>query len=784
MAKDLPHDSSSLTPVKIRHIPLWEWMFAAFFLLSFVQSVNTTISGVINDYAAVTGIQSQSVEVTDVSDFSVGDKVLLIQMKGAYISETDDATYGDIQSYGNAGNYEFHIVSSISNDTLFFDEPVCGDFTVVDLVQIVRVPVYENVTVSGTLTATQWNGSIGGILALEATGTLTLNADMDVRESGFNGGDRNGSASPGGLTYICAFNSGQGGIKGEGITEVSQDACRGKLANGGGGGNDHNGGGGGGGNYGSGGVGGHGWKSNTPGNLSDLNKGGRGGAALSELYELGIPKLFLGGGGGGGHQNNGAALAASNGAGIVIVIAHTLNASSAVTIRANALDATDVNVHDGAGGGGAGGSVLLDVETFTNPGNLTIDVSGGDGASISTRDQHGPGGGGAGGYVNSTSTLPGTITIHREGGDPGLFVSTTNPSNPYTNTSHGAAEGDSGSVIENLVLQNCSEPPFLDLDSGEEGYDYTVTMVIHDSTVALADSLLDEILDDDNVNMYFAIITLENPLYGDQEGLILPLSLPAGLKAQISSDNYTITLSGEATIREYEKAISLIQYFNYSGNVDLTTREISVQVNDGGAESNVAYTYIIITDATLTPQWTFFIVSQETQESILEWQISQRITDPCFEVFRSYDGKNFEKIVSINSSEFVAEANSWSFRDKYNLETEYPVIYYQIVYLPEKGSTLYSPVVRVSRPVNKDIRIEVYHERESNEVFLYYSAGKSRVYNLSVTDLRGNTMWTKPYSGITSTGKIILNVADWASGVYFVSLQSEVGRKTQKIILR
>ncbi|MEL6842900.1 MAG: hypothetical protein AAFP02_06755, partial [Bacteroidota bacterium] len=355
-------------------------------------STPTSISGVVNDYSAVNSVDLQSVDVADASLFSVGDKVLLIQMKGAIISTVDDSTYGDIADFGNAGNYEFHSITDVTGSTISFDYQVCGEYEVSDLVQLVRIPVYQDAIITGPLTAQDWDGTTGGILAIEATGTITMSDEINVQTVGFRGGALNGRASRGGTTYICDFNSGQGGIKGEGITEVASAACRGKMANGGGGGNDHNAGGGGGGNYGNGGKGGWGWKSNSPGNRSDKEKGGIGGLALQPQYEAGVPKLFLGGGGGGGHQNNGLAVGAANGAGIVIIIANTLETPSSVDIFANALDAEDVNFNDGGGGGGAGGSVLLKVQNYLNPENLSIDVSGGDGATIYTAHQHGPGG--------------------------------------------------------------------------------------------------------------------------------------------------------------------------------------------------------------------------------------------------------------------------------------------------------------------------------------------------------------------------------------------------------
>ena len=46
--------------------------------------------------------------------FAAGDRVLLIQMKGAAIDDTDAATYGMVTGYGTAGNYELLTIEDIN----------------------------------------------------------------------------------------------------------------------------------------------------------------------------------------------------------------------------------------------------------------------------------------------------------------------------------------------------------------------------------------------------------------------------------------------------------------------------------------------------------------------------------------------------------------------------------------------------------------------------------------------------------------------------------------------
>ncbi|HVX90757.1 MAG TPA: hypothetical protein VHC20_03965, partial [Candidatus Paceibacterota bacterium] len=151
-------------------------------LASVAAHAQTNISGVINRYTPVVLIDkcNASVVVRNSFGFAAGDKVLIIQMKGASIDLTDHSGFGDITAYNNAGNYELATVDEVNGFTLVLHNKLAREYDVSGLVQVIRVPQYTNVTVTGTLTAKAWDGQTGGVLAFIASGTVTLNADIDV----------------------------------------------------------------------------------------------------------------------------------------------------------------------------------------------------------------------------------------------------------------------------------------------------------------------------------------------------------------------------------------------------------------------------------------------------------------------------------------------------------------------------------------------------------------------------------------------------------------------------
>src|SRR5579863_3821493 len=87
------------------------------FLINPARAQN--ISGVINTYAHVIAIDTcrNAAIVPDTNGFAIGDRVLIIQMKGATIDTTNTANYGTVQSLNGAGLFEIATVQSLPNKT-------------------------------------------------------------------------------------------------------------------------------------------------------------------------------------------------------------------------------------------------------------------------------------------------------------------------------------------------------------------------------------------------------------------------------------------------------------------------------------------------------------------------------------------------------------------------------------------------------------------------------------------------------------------------------------------
>lgn len=426
------------------------------------------------------------------SNLAAGDLLLIIQMQGATITTSDNSSYGAVSAYNNCGLYEFAKVSSIgTSGRINLANGLRNSYTSAGKVQVVRVPRYTTLTINSgkSITCPDWDGTTGGIVAVEASQDVAINGSITVTGKGFRGGAlEQGSNLPGSASTRRSSSGNDGAEKGESIAGPASGLsggqyCRNAPANGGGGGNAHNCAGGGGANAGDpaswtgtgnpdnsnsnwttawnlestgfasssstgGGRGGYSYSANDGNELtrgpghSDwggdnrLNGGGYGGRPLD--YSGG--RIFFGGGGGAGDSNNSTGTAGGDGGGMVFILTKN-NVSGTGTIYANGDNVATATGNDGAGGGGGGGAVVIYNYSGSTSG-IIIEAKGGYGGSqnLAWSEAEGAGGGGGGGYVAITN-LP-AISISVVGGANG----TSNSPSVTNFTPNGGTKGGAGST--------------------------------------------------------------------------------------------------------------------------------------------------------------------------------------------------------------------------------------------------------------------------------------------------------------------------------------------------
>lgn len=431
-----------------------------------VQAQVKNISGVLNNvYSGIDSIYSKintdpdTIFIKSTLGFAVNDTVLVMQTAGSRVDKTTGLE-GYVADLRNTGRYGIFIIKAVDpgQKMIVLNTSLRNYLKLAkgELGQIVRIPTFKRVNVSGTLTCDPYNPvtGVGGVLVMLVEQSLTLNANIDVSGKGFPGADPGMDEYGGPCTQIDStrydklfyniLSSDSSARKGFGLFDTTFMDLRGRCfaTNAGGGGNGLFAGGGGGGHYSTGGQGGNESSSCSPPRAT----GGSGGKDMTTF--LTSTKIYMGGGGGTGTQKPSISRLASKGGaggGIIIIVSDTI-IGNGNKIMSQGESVTGLSTA-GAGGGGAGGSIYLHAFKYNaSASTLTIDVKGGNGGDVSTvpGDPCGPGGGGSGGVIwYNESSITGPVTFITAGGISGK----------YNFQPYGAGNGGTAIPKNNLLIQ-------------------------------------------------------------------------------------------------------------------------------------------------------------------------------------------------------------------------------------------------------------------------------------------------------------------------------------------
>jgi|GEM_PF-411382 len=430
----------------------WLWTICMIIAVH-VAIGQTTISGTVNSYYEVTSMSGNDLTLSSTSGLSTGDDIILIQMTGV----TGGGIGGGTDD--GAGNFVRTYITNISGSVITvhtLDGKTFSPST--EEVQVVSLPSYNGpVQLSGDVTGTAWNGSTGGVIAIDACGySIDLNGnDIDATGIGFYGRSSTGTTSQtscggqssalsgnderwgvssnyfgggfstpggpsggtgrgghGGCTGTQGTPSGGGGVGGYGAIGVT-----GTLSSGGGGGG-----------YGGGGSGANIYNGTVVG--SDAPTVGN---VFSTSFNL---RLFMGAAGGSEEEY---AIQPGAGGGLVILICDSLVGSAGSEVISNGTTAGIESVLwytstylIGAGGGGAGYIVITAPDFMST--NVSVEAIGGganaqDNSGNTREEFGGPGGGGflisaydiPSGQIDLSSGTRGTGNNAKDGADGKFF---------------------------------------------------------------------------------------------------------------------------------------------------------------------------------------------------------------------------------------------------------------------------------------------------------------------------------------------------------------------------
>jgi hypothetical protein len=227
-------------------------------------------------------------------------------------------------------------------------------------------------------------------------------------------------------------------------------------------------------------------------------------------------------------------------------------------------------------------------------------------------------------YRDNTSTTAPPLNDIRMDGATTVFINAFDvvPGTTYSITIRIAdvadATYDSAVFVSTSTILN--SPPALDLNNAVAGTGYTTMWVQGNPGIAIAAT--DDRVTDDGATISSATVTISNLVAGD---LLTAGALPAGITASAyNSGTGTITLSGVATLAQYQTALQAITYSSTATLAAGPNKLLNVVVNDGVDNSNIAVATIQMATLRVTKTSSAPTVNQGASTTLTD--ASDRIT--------------------------------------------------------------------------------------------------------------------------------------------------------------
>ncbi|MFK7946914.1 MAG: LamG-like jellyroll fold domain-containing protein [Saprospiraceae bacterium] len=168
--------------------------------------------------------------------------------------------------------------------------------------------------------------------------------------------------------------------------------------------------------------------------------------------------------------------------------------------------------------------------------------------------------------------------------------------------------------------------------------------------------------------------------------------------------------------------------------------------------------------AVLPVELTTFNVRQVEQEVLLTWQTASEENNRGFEVERSIDGINFEKIGFIAGNGTTVEVSNYNFFDENPING---INYYRLKQLDFDEQFEYSEIRSVSIGIGNDKMVQIYPNPVQNELTIQDGIGNITIFNAL----------GQPIRQITNEESLrTINTTDLPKGIYILQLQKTNGQ--------
>ncbi len=183
------------------------------------------------------------------------------------------------------------------------------------------------------------------------------------------------------------------------------------------------------------------------------------------------------------------------------------------------------------------------------------------------------------------------------------------------------------------------------------------------------------------------------------------------------------------------------------------------------------YTLLVADCGPLPVQLTSFTGRYAAGKAILDWQTSQELNSDRFELFRSTDGQDFEKVGSIKSAGNSNTIKNYSYLDNITGNAGNHV-YYRLKQIDIDGKATFSSILKLNLAAKTSF--EVFPNPFTNNFTVSFGANKTATATIRIQNSAGNLVYSKVINVIKGNNSLVMNsLPTLGAGVYYVTVYNE-----------
>lgn len=166
-----------------------------------------------------------------------------------------------------------------------------------------------------------------------------------------------------------------------------------------------------------------------------------------------------------------------------------------------------------------------------------------------------------------------------------------------------------------------------------------------------------------------------------------------------------------------------------------------------------------------------FTANEKNGNTVLNWSVeNQDAQSSHFEIERSFNGTDFENIGAVNLNGNAI--NNYSYTDEnINISNPGAIVYYRLKMVDKDGQFTYSEIKNI-RLYDKGLGISLYPNPAKNSSKLNLNLDNPGVVRISITNVLGEQVSHKEYSGQKGLNQYNINLSKVGAGSYIIKIQA------------